>query len=70
MPNFVREKLKCKGKKIRTAPVASLSKARRIADILKKSILAGEFEISKPVQMFPTNTSLKSLKEIKGGEDK
>jgi uncharacterized protein (DUF39 family) len=55
--------IEVQGKKIRTAPVSSLSKARKIAEILKQSILAGEFEISKPVQMFPTNTSLKSLKE-------
>ncbi len=57
--------IEVQGKKIRTAPVSSLSKARKIAELLKQSILAGEFEISKPVQMFPTNTSLKSLKEIK-----
>ena len=58
------------GKKIRTAPVSSLSKARKIANILKKAIQDGEFEITKPVQMFPTNTSLKSLKEVKGGDKK
>ncbi len=60
--------IKIQDKKIRTAPVASLSKARKIADILKKQIKEGTFELTKPVQMFPTNTSLQGLKEIKGGE--
>lgn len=58
------------GQKVKTAPVASLSKARKIADILKKQIQNGEFLVQEPVQMFPTNTSLKGLVEIKeeGGE--
>ena len=60
--------IEVQGKKIRTAPVASLSKARKIAEILKKQIQDGIFEITKPVQMFPTNTSLQGLKEVKGGE--
>jgi len=55
--------IKVKGKKIRTASVSSLSKARKIADELKKMLLKGEFEISQPVQMFPKNTSLNSLEE-------
>lgn len=61
--------IKVKGKKIRTAPVASLSKARKIADELKSWLLKGEFEISKPVQMFPTNTSLNGLKETEVDND-
>jgi len=60
--------IEIQGKKIRTAPVASLSKARKIADILKKQIQEGKFELIKPVLMFPTNTSLQKLKEVKGGE--
>lgn len=60
--------IEVQGKMIRTAPVSSLAKARKIADILKKQIQDGLFEITKPVQMFPTNTSLQSLKEVKGGE--
>lgn len=51
------------GQKIRTAPVASLSKARQIAELLKKTIEQGEFEITQPVKLFPKNTSLKSLVE-------
>jgi uncharacterized protein (DUF39 family) len=55
--------IKVKGKKVRTAPVSSLAKARKIADELKQWLLNGEFEVSKPVQLFPTNTSLQGLKE-------
>ena len=55
--------IKVNGKKVRTAPVASLSKARKIADELKKALLEGNFEVSKPVQLFPQNRSLNSLKE-------
>ncbi|MBN1820653.1 MAG: homocysteine biosynthesis protein [Prolixibacteraceae bacterium] len=55
--------IKVKGKKIRTAPVSSLPKARKIADELKHWLLKGEFEITQPVQMFPKNTSLNSLEE-------
>jgi L-aspartate semialdehyde sulfurtransferase len=61
--------IKLKGKKIRTAPVASLAKARKIADELKKWLQNGEFEVSKPVQMFPQNTSLNGLKETEAGND-
>nr|WP_319270940.1 homocysteine biosynthesis protein [uncultured Draconibacterium sp.] len=61
--------IKVKGKKIRTAPVASLKKARKIAEELKKWLLNGEFEVSKPVQMFPTNTSLNGLKETEVDND-
>jgi uncharacterized protein (DUF39 family) len=61
--------IKIDGKKIRTAPVSSLSKARKIADELKQWLQSGEFEISKPVQMFPKNTSLKGLKETEVGND-
>ena len=59
--------IKVNGKKIRTAPVASLAKARKIADLLKEKIQKGEFELVKPVMMFPSNTSLNGLKET-GGE--
>ncbi|HRX13252.1 MAG TPA: homocysteine biosynthesis protein, partial [Draconibacterium sp.] len=61
--------IKIAGKKVRTAPVSSLSKARKIAGELKVWLQNGQFEISKPVQMFPQNTSLKSLKETEAGND-
>jgi len=61
--------IKVKGKRIRTAPVASLTKARKIADELKKWLLDGEFEVTTPVQMFPANTSLNGLKETEADND-
>jgi uncharacterized protein (DUF39 family) len=61
--------IKVKGKKIRTAPVASLAKARKIANHLKEWLKNGNFEISKPVQMFPNNTSLNGLKEMEVEDD-
>ena len=61
--------IKVKGKKVRTAPVASLSKARKIADELKTWLQNGEFEVTKPVQMFPSNTSLNGLKEVEVEDD-
>ncbi|MCF8357564.1 MAG: homocysteine biosynthesis protein [Prolixibacteraceae bacterium] len=52
------------GQKIRTAPVASLAKARKIAALLKSQLQQGQFWVQEPVQLFPTNTSLKALKDI------
>ncbi len=61
--------IKVKGKNIRTAPVASLAKARKIANELREWLQKGEFEVSKPVQMFPKNTSLNGLKEMEANND-
>jgi L-aspartate semialdehyde sulfurtransferase len=56
-------------KKIRTAPLSSISKAREIAELLKQEIIAGKFELTEPVQPFPKNTSLRSLNvRSKGGK--
>lgn len=52
------------GHKIKTAPVASLSKARQIAEILKSWIQKGDFLLTEPVRPMPTGTSLKGLQEI------
>lgn len=41
------------GKKIRTAPLASLGKARKIADLLKGWIADGEFQLTEPVLRLP-----------------
>jgi hypothetical protein len=48
--------------------VASLQKAREIAELLKNKIKNGEFELTKPVEIFPTGTSLKKLTDTEGGE--
>ena len=52
-------------KKIRTAPLSSIYKARIIANKLKDQIIKGVFEITTPVQNLPTNTKLQNL-EIRG----
>lgn len=49
------------GKKVRTASMSSLQKARIIADELKHWIRKGEFMLAEPVQAFPSETSLKPL---------
>jgi len=51
------------GKKVRTAPMSSLPKARKIANTLKQWIDNNQFTLSKPVQSFPKNTSLNSLSD-------
>jgi len=48
-------------KKIKTASLSSLYKARLIADHLKAQIHSGKFLLSRPVEPLPTNTTLKSL---------
>lgn len=56
------------GKKVRTAPVASLAKARQLADLLRQQLLAGTFEITRPVELFPAQASLRTLKETETEE--
>ncbi len=52
------------GKKIHTAPLSSLYKARKIAAILKDWIEKGQFELTAPVRPMPTGTSLQGLKDL------
>lgn len=51
------------GKKIKTAPLSSMLKAKEIASILKYWILRKEFLLSEPVQIFPKISSVKSLRQ-------
>lgn len=51
------------GKRIHTAPMSSLARAREIANILKSWIEAGSFTLTAPVRPMPTGTSLKTLQE-------
>lgn len=53
-----------KGKKIKSAPMSSLYKAREIASLLKHQIEKGEFLLSKPVENFTENKGLNSLKAL------
>lgn len=41
------------GKKVKTAPLSSVVKAREIAEILKKSIAEGSFLLNKPAELLP-----------------
>ncbi|MDD3839984.1 MAG: homocysteine biosynthesis protein [Clostridia bacterium] len=50
-------------KKVPTAPLSSLKKAREIALLLKESIIKGEFLLQKPVQPLPDNNEFKPLNE-------
>lgn len=55
-------KIELNGKIVKTAPLASLKKAREIADILKTQIEKGEFYITKPVELFGTDSKTGPLK--------
>ena len=48
-------------KRIKTASLSSLYKAREIAEILKEQIKDGSFLLSEPVEAFPKGKSLHSL---------
>lgn len=41
------------GKEVQTAPLSSITKAREIAEILKKQISDGSFMLNKPAQLLP-----------------
>jgi len=53
------------GKKIPTAPLSSLSKARQIAQILKSWIQNNQFTLQEPIKAFDKVAKLKTLEEIK-----
>lgn len=53
--------IEIQGQKVRTAPVASLAKAREIADILKSWIQKGTFLLTESIRPMPIDTNLKSL---------
>lgn len=55
------------GKKVPTAPLSSLKKAREIAEVLKRSIQAGEFYLQEPIQNLPKDGCFNPLKEVGGG---
>ncbi|MCH4887209.1 hypothetical protein EZV73_06485 [Acidaminobacter sp. JC074] len=50
-------------KEVKTAPLASLYKARKIAGELKEQIKKGQFYLSKPVELFDSNSVTKPMKE-------
>lgn len=56
------------GKKVPTAPLSSLARAREIAQVLKQWIKEGKFLLQEPVQRLPLDRKFKPL-EIKGPEE-
>lgn len=56
------------GKKVPTAPMSSLKKAREIAQLLKQQIKDGEFLVSQPVASLSMENKPNSL-DIRGGEN-
>ncbi len=55
-------------KKVKTAPLSSISKARKISELLKKSVFDGSFRITRPAEMFDISPSqLKKLGANTGG---
>ena len=54
--------IEVRGQRVRTAPVASLRKAREIAEMLKGWIARGEFLLTEPVQPMPAHSTVKGLK--------
>jgi len=48
-------------KRIKTASLSSMFKARRIADLLKRQVSEGTFLLSEPLEMFPRNKKLNSM---------
>ncbi|WP_010250567.1 homocysteine biosynthesis protein [Acetivibrio cellulolyticus] len=57
-----------KGRKVSTAPMSSLKKAREIAELLKQQVKNGEFLISQPVASLPMENKPNSL-EVRGPEN-
>ena len=49
------------GKMVKTAPLSSLFKARKIATELQGKILSGEFVMTQPAATLPYNAQFKSL---------
>ena len=46
------------GKKVKTAPLSSVVKAREIAEILKKKISSGSFTLNPPAELLPDGSML------------
>lgn len=53
--------IKVNGSWVKTAPLSSLCHAQQICVLLQQWIQAGAFELTKPVALFPTNTTLNKL---------
>jgi len=52
------------GKKVRTAPLSSLRKARELAQELKRRVIAGSFPLSPPARALPEHSSVRGLEIV------
>lgn len=57
-------KIEINGKQVRTAPISSYSKARKIAETLKEWIKEGNFYLQQPVENFSLDQSFKPLEIV------
>jgi uncharacterized protein (DUF39 family) len=56
------------GKKVKTAPLSSLARARKIAEELKRRLLSGEFPVREPSLPLPADSRIRAL-EIRGSRE-
>jgi len=56
--------IELRGKMTKTAAMSSMVKARRIAELLKQQVSAGEFLLTKPVEMLPHRDVFKKMTTI------
>ncbi len=54
-------KIEINGQEVRTSPISSFSTARKIAEILKDQIKLGNFYLTQPVELLPTNEGFNPL---------
>lgn len=59
--------IEVQGKKVKTASLSSLTKAREIAQELKAWIQKGDFLLQEPIETFPQENQLNGLKIVKKG---
>lgn len=57
------------GKTIKTAPITSLKKSRKIANELKQWIKDGQFTLQEPIKRFPANNALNGLEIREANKD-
>ncbi len=55
-------RVELEGRQVRTAPLSSLKKARRIAELLKDQVASGAFPLAAPVQSLPATSSVSGLR--------
>lgn len=56
------------GKRVRTAPLSSLAKAREIASLLKSQVASGGFPLAPPSQALPAHAAVRGLVPSRGLE--